>query len=57
MKVMAEQKQAANKKQKVHLDSAPRNLEVNNIGDVTEVSPPNLKHERGQRGRRRQNKH
>ena len=37
MKELAEQKQAANKKQKVHPDSTPRNVEVNDTKNVTEM--------------------
>ena len=39
MKEMAEQKQVAKKKQKIHTDSTPRNVEVNNTEDVTETPP------------------
>ena len=34
-----QKKEAAKKKQKIHTDSTPRNVEVNNTEDVTEIPP------------------
>jgi hypothetical protein len=40
MRELAEQKQAAKKKQKVRPDSTPTNIQVNITEDVTEIAPP-----------------